>query len=203
MLNAQSRANLYAFFSRLFARELDDDAVEMLWGPLGHALLPRFTESDEITILRDADRRIATFDADYVHITVVNVVPYASFYLRDDARVQAGLENPITDFLKRYGFEVDLIAARALAQDHIGIVLEAMSVLCNHEAQAEENGEPDYAAHIRGIQREFLRTHVLPWVPVYLFAVERCAHTLLYREAADVVMNLIGDDHQALTDEIP
>ena len=200
-LGATARANLYGFFSRLFIRELDEAAVELLWGPLAQALLPRFVASDEISLLRDADRRVAVFDTDFVHITVVNVVPYASFYRREDARVQAGRDNPITDFLARYGFEIDLEAARALAQDHIGIVLEAMSVLCQHEAEATARPDLEYAAHIRGVQRTFLRTFVLPWAPVYLFAVERCAHTLLYREAADVLMATLGDDAEALSAE--
>ncbi|MCA9543014.1 MAG: molecular chaperone TorD family protein [Myxococcales bacterium] len=198
--DATARGNLYGFFSRLFVKELDAAAVELLWSPLGHALLPRFYAGDEAKHLADADARVRVFDADFVHLTVVNVVPYASFYRRDDARVESGGANPISDWLSQYGFEVDLVAARSLSQDHIGIVLEVMATLCVHEAEAEARPDAEYAAHIRGLQREFLREHVLSWAPVYLFAVERSAHTALYREAAEACVAWLGADFQALTD---
>ena len=198
--DAAARGNLYGFFSRLFVKELDSAAVELLWSPLGQALLPRFCASDEAKALADADQRVRVFDADFVHLTVVNVVPYASFYLREDGRVESGGANPISDWLAQYGFEVELEPARSLAQDHIGIALEAMAVLCAHEAEAEARPDPEYAAHIRGLQAEFLRAHVLSWAPVYLFAVERCAHTALYREAAEACVAWLGADLQALSD---
>lgn len=198
--DATARGNLYGFFSRLFVRELDAAAVELLWSPLGQALLPAFSGSAEARLLSDKDARVRVFDADFAHVTIVNVVPYGSFYQRDDARVESGGHNPVSDWLLRYGFEVDLVPARALAQDHFGIVLEAMATLCAHEAEAEARPDPAYAAHIRGLQRAFLREHVLSWAPVYLYAVERVAYTGLYREAAQVCMSWLGADFQALSE---
>ncbi|MCA9551545.1 MAG: molecular chaperone TorD family protein [Myxococcales bacterium] len=201
MMEAQGRANLYGFFSRLFIRELDDEAVALLAGPLGQDLLPEATAAGDVALAADPARRHAELDPDYTHITVVNVVPYASFYLRDDAMVEGGTANPAAEFLKEYGFEVDLVAARSLSQDHIGIVLESMAVLANAEAEAAARPDPAYAARIRQVQRTFLQDHLLSWAPVYLYAVERCAHSTLYREAASVLMDFLGSDAQDLEAE--
>lgn len=197
-MNATARANLYAFFSRVFISELDDEAVSLVCGPLGQNLLPEFNASEEVAIAGDPERRNATLDADYVHLTVVNVVPYASFYLREDAMVASGAENGVTDFLNQYGFEVDLALARSLSQDHIGIVLEAMSILCAAEAEALARPDLLYVARIQEVQRAFLAQHVVNWAPLYFFAAERCAHTTLYREAARVAMDYVASDYEDL-----
>lgn len=198
-MEASARANLYGFFSRLFVCELDDDAVELARGPLGQELLPEFNASEEAALMMDAESRVSTFDTDFVHLTVVDVVPYGSFFTREDAMVESGTANPIADFLHAYGFEVDLGAARALSPDHIGIALEAMSVVCAAEAEALARPDEAYAARIREVERELLRQHVLPWAPVYFFAVERCARTTFYAEAARVAMDFIGSDHELLS----
>lgn len=198
MMEAHERSHLYGFFSRVFVRELDDDAVELVLGPLGQELLPELAKSEEVEVLVDRERRVAVHDADFVHLTVVNVVPYASFYLRDDGMVASGSANPVAEFLRDFGFDVDLGAARSLSPDHIGIVLEAMSRLAEAEAEAEARPDPEYARTIRDIERTFLARYVLGWVPIYFFAVERAARTGLYREAARVATAFIAVDHEEL-----
>lgn len=198
-MDAAARANLYGFFSRIFVRELGADGAELVLGPLGRELLPETHASAEPDALRDPAARTATFDADFVHLTVVNVVPYASFYCRDDGMVHSGTANPVAEFLSSYGFEVDLGAARALSPDHVGVVFEALARLCEAEAEAEARPDPAYAARIREIQRGLLEAHLLGWAPVFFFAVERCAHTTLYAEAASVAMDFVASDHEALS----
>lgn len=201
-LPARARANLYAFFSRIWARELDADAVAMLTGPLGAELLPNFAASAEVAVVRDDAQRVAVFDADFAHLTIVNLVPYGSFYSSPTAMVTGGTAEGAGAFLREIGLEVDLGAARALATDQTGILLEAMAKLCAAEAEAEARPDPAYAAQIRALQGELLDSHVLPWLPVYLFAVERCAHTQLYGEAARVTMAFVAADHAQLSGQL-
>jgi len=198
-MSPDARARLYGFFSRIFTKELDTEALELLCSPLGQELLPQTHACGELVASGDASWIQATYNPDYVHLTVVNVVPYASFYLRDDAMVEGGSSNPVADFMKSFGFEVDLGAARSLAPDHIGIELEFMATLCL--AQVEAEGRPDlaYAAKIEQVQRQFLGEYLLNWAPIYLFAVERCAHTTLYKEAAQVGLDYIASDYEALS----
>jgi TorA maturation chaperone TorD len=196
------RADLYAFLSRLWVRELDAPARALVAGPLGAALLPRFSASPEHAVMAgaDADRAVATFDTDYVHVTVVNVVPYASFYRSDTGVVESGTVNALSPFYQECGFEADLVAARAVAPDHLGITLEVLARLCAAEAEAADR--PLYAAQIRSLQQRMLAEHVLDWAPMYLDAVRRCAHTALYAEAAEVTLDFLASHLQDLADGV-
>lgn len=197
-LDAAARGRLYAFFSRLWVKELDLGFIDVLKGPLGRQLLPEFWASEEPPRLELEAERQATFDADFVHLTVVNLVPYESFFRRDDGMLESGAANPVAIFLRKYGFEVDLAAARSLAPDHLGIELEVLSVLCEHEREAVETGRLPYAQEVRAVQRQFLERHLLAWAPVYLFAARRTARTALYREGADATLQFLHADFGGL-----
>ena len=199
LVDPAARQRLYAFFSRLWVKELDEAFVEVLRGPLGRELLPQFSASADEKLLAPAEQRQAAFDADFAHLTVVNLVPYEAFYRREDGMLEAGAVNPVSVFLRKYGFEVDLASARSLAPDHLGIELELMSVLCGKEQEAVEQGNRPYAGVVRGVEREFLREHLLTWAPVYLFAARRNARTALYCEAAEVTAQFVLGDLEALS----
>lgn len=192
------RQRLYAFFSRLWVKELDEAALLVLRGPLGRELLPVFFASSESARLEDPEQRVATFDADFTHLTVVNLAPYESFFLREDGMLEAGAANPVAAWLREYGFEVDLAAARSLAPDHLGIELEVMAELCAREAAAlaDENGPA--AEALRRLERQFLEQHLLAWAPMYLFAAQRTARSTLYREAAEATLQFVCADHEGL-----
>lgn len=193
-----ARARLYAFFSRLFAREVDDAFAAAVTGELGRALLPDFSDSAEAAAISAPGGDRTPFDADFAHLTVVNLVPYESFFRRDDAMIESGSVNPVAVFYRRYGFEADLEAGRSISPDHLGIELEFMATICEREAAAEASGEAGYAARIREVGQEFLRDHLLRWAPIYLLAAQRNARTELYRDGADAALHFLLSDHEAL-----
>lgn len=195
-MEPRARARLYTFFSRLWVKELDDTFVEVLRGEQGRAVLPAFASSPEVDLLTPAARREATFDVDFAHLTMVNVVPYESFYRREDAMIESGSANPLATFLTKYGFEADLAAARSLSPDHLGIELELMAVLCGKEADAER---AEVARQVRRVELELLTEHLLSWAPVYLLAAKRNARTTLYGEGADALLHFLHQDHEALS----
>lgn len=194
---ASRRAGLYAFFSRLFVAEVDDALAAALRGELGRALLPAFSASDEAAHL-DGEARRERFDPDYARVALVDLVPYESFFRRDDGQIEAGAQGEVARFYARYGFEADLGAARVLSPDHLGVELEFVSALCRREADAEAEENADYAARIRAIEHEFLTGHLLAWAPVYLQAVRRNAWTSLYRDGAEGVLDLLLADREGL-----
>lgn len=197
-VDATSRHRLYAFFSRLFVREIDDAFADVLRGDFVKALLPDFAASDEGPLLSNPEARARHLDADFVNLTVVSVVPYESFYRRDDAMVESGRANPLADFLTRWGFEVDLAAARSLSMDHVGIELELMAVLAQKEAQAEAVGDAASLSQVRSIEKAFLAEHLLTWAPLYFLAVARNAKSALYRDGADAALHFLLSDQEAL-----
>lgn len=183
-----ARADLYGFFSRLFVRELDADFAAALQGAT--ELLPTFSASDERAAVLTAEAREAVFAADFAHLTVVNLAPYESFYLREDGMIEAGLTNPLVRFYRAHGYEADLERARALSADHLGVELEFLAVL----ARAEGGAEGGYRDSLREVQRRFVDEHLGRWAPVYLLAVQRSARTVLYREGAEALLEWILTD---------
>ncbi|MFO0594060.1 MAG: molecular chaperone TorD family protein [Myxococcaceae bacterium] len=189
-MTALERQRLYAFFSRLWVKEADPAFLEVLAGPLGVEVLGASTA---------AQARSEALDEDFAHLTIVDLVPYETFFQRDDAQIEAGGANPVATFLQKYGFEVDLGSARSLAPDHLGIELEVMSVLCRHEHEAREAGNEPLASAARRTQREFLVQHLLAWAPTYLFAARRNARTATYRDGAEATLQFICGDLEGLS----
>lgn len=185
-MTALERQRLYAFFSRLWVKEPDAEFRATLAGPLGHELL-------------GGAPQLEALDEDFTHLTVVNLVPYESFYRREDGQIEAGGANPAAAFLQRHGLEVELANARSLAPDHLGIELEVLSVLCRHEQEALEHENGRLALAARRAQRQFLAEHVLTWAPTYLFAAMRNAHTTTYRQGAEATLQFLCSDFEALS----
>lgn len=185
-MTAGERQRLYAFFSRLWVKEPDAEFRAVLDGPLGHELLGGAPRTEDL-------------DEDFAHLTIVNLVPYESFFRREDGLIEAGGANPAAAFLQKYGLEVDLASARSLAPDHLGIELEVLSELCRHEQEALEHENAPLAAAARRTQREFLVEHVLTWAPTYLFAARRNARTTTYRQGALATLQFLCADLEALS----
>lgn len=184
-MTALERQRLYAFFSRLWVLEVDPVFLEQLRGPFGKALLDASTYEG--------------LAEDFAHLTIVNLVPYESFYRREDGMIEAGAANPAVEFFKKYGFEVDLGAARSLAPDHLGIELELLAAMCQAEHEAQLHGNAPAVSAVRRAQREFLADHVLTWAPTYLFAVQRNARTEVYGKGADATLQFLCADFEALS----
>jgi TorA maturation chaperone TorD len=194
-VDASARARLYAFLSRLIVRELDEAFVHELVGPFGRALLPSFAASKELDLVTSAAWRAVELDVDFANLTMVNVVPYESFFRRDDGMIEAGGGNAMVTFLRKYGFEADLAIARSLSPDHLGIGLELMSLLCGREATAEDVQARESA---RRVQRELLVDHLMTWAPIFLLAMRRNARTVIYRDVADATLHLLHQHLEAL-----
>lgn len=177
-LTAAEAGRIYALFARLFVREVDPAFAAVLAGEAGAALLPGVDVSDP------------GLDEDFARITVFDAIPYASFYLRDDGRIEAGLDNPLIAFYRDYGFEADLAEARAVSADHLGVALELAARLCALEA-----GGADAA---RAVRRRLVAEQLAPWAPVYLLTVQRIAHTAVYREGAAALLDWLLQDLAAL-----
>lgn len=203
MQNRQARANVYGLLSRILLQELDLKTLKMIkedenildffptlkeWGPL--------VEVEESKLLDEY------INPDFVNLSILHLIPYETFYTRDDQMVETGGANPVTDIYSAYDFMVDYEAARTVSSDHIGIELEFMHHLVDAEMQAAEEKDEKAVAELQRVQHEFLNKHLLQWAPMYLINMKYEARTPLYYDGAEMTLEFILSDNEFLTKEI-
>lgn len=90
------------------------------------------------------------------------------------------------------------IHAPAGPQDHLGVELRFLSLLCFDESRFWD-GDNFSAAHSSwSRQWNFLTRHVLAWIPAYCDALERVSAVDYYRTIAGLTRNGLQHDHQVL-----
>ena len=72
-------------------------------------------------------------------------------------------------------------ALHAEPDDHLGLMLGFMGHLCGVEADALADGQEDAARVAADEQKAFLAEHVLPWLAVWRYAVEKNVDSDYYR----------------------
>ncbi|EJF07797.1 putative component of anaerobic dehydrogenase [Thiovulum sp. ES] len=196
---AQRRSDLYSLFSRLLLQEVDLETLKYLKNsdsisdifPNIAEWKPWFEESD-LNLLNQY------LNVDFTDISLLHLVPYETFYTRDDQMVETGGANPVTDFYHRFGFKVEFDEARVVSSDHIGVELEFMSKLVASELEALKNGDEVALNSIVEAQKEFFKKHLVNWVSLYLINVKYEARTPFYYDLAESTLAFILEDGENL-----
>ena len=163
---------------------------------------PTLKDWEQLRTVKDSTLLEEYFNPDFVNLSVLHLIPYETFYTRDDQMIETGGANPVTDIYSAYDFMVDYEAARAVSSDHIGIELEFMHHLTNAEKGALEDGNTGALKEIRETQKEFLNKHLLQWAPMYLINMKYEARTPLYYDAADMALEFLLSDNEYLVNEL-
>lgn len=203
MEQTQSRVNLYALLSRVLLQELDAGSLKIIKDDESILnFFPTLKEWEQLTSVSDKKLLEEYFNPDFVNLSILHLIPYETFYTRDDQMIETGGANPVTDMYSAYNFMVDYEAARAVSADHIGVELEFMHHLAQAELKALQ--ESDYAAvkELQGVQKEFLNRHLLVWAPMYLINMKFEARTPLYYDAAEMALEFLLSDNEYLTKEL-
>ena len=195
-----ARSNIYGLISRILLQELDVETLETLkTDPTVLEFLPHWNEWEKRTTVPDQQLLEEYLNPDFVNLSILHLVPYETFYTRADQMIETGGANPVTDIYSAYDFVVDYGIARVVSADHIGIELEFMHHLCEAQSKALEKEDTDAAKELMAIQHEFLNTHLLKWAPLYLINVKYEARTPLYYDAAEMALEFLLSDNEALT----
>lgn len=121
--------------------------------------------------------------ARHTHVFVLNVYPFASVFLEPDG----ALDGPRAALTRGVLEALGLGVAPGLAADHASVLLDALAALLEREAQA---GTALVRERARHAQTALLLEHLLPWMPLFLAAVER-ADQELYGAAARLARELL------------
>ncbi len=197
---SQKRGFFYALYSRIFIKEADQKLLETIERNGLDDCFPNFSKWDVRDNLSKSKLIKERLDADFAEISLLNLIPYESFYIREDGMIQSGGENPVIKFYEEFDYMVDKEKARIVSPDHIGAELEFMYMLCEGELKALKNCDENAATKIKEIQKSFLQKHILKWVPLYLINVKNEAQTPFYHDAAMTGLEFVLSDYEYLNE---
>jgi TorA maturation chaperone TorD len=201
ILNEQvARINIYALISRILMNEIDEELLELILKDKNMlSFFPNFQEWDRRKSMNNKDLIERYLNVDFTNLFLLHLVPYESFYTREDQMMETGGENPVQMLYNDFDFRVELDEARVMAGDHIGVELEFMFKLCEAEYKALQDGALDVAAEIAEIEYNFLKDHLVEWAPMFLLNVKSEAGTAFYFDAADLALEFILSDFEYLS----
>lgn len=199
-----ARSNIYALLSRILLQELDVEILNTLMeDKTVLEFLPHWNEWELRTTLSNQKLIEEYLNPDFTNLSLLHLVPYETFYTRDDQMIETGGANPVTDIYSAYDFIVDYAVARVVSSDHIGVELEFMHHLCEAQIKAVEEGDSDSATELLAVQHRFLNTHLLKWAPMYLINMKYESRTPLYYDTAEMALEFILSDNEMLSAVVP
>jgi TorA maturation chaperone TorD len=202
-LALKNRIALYGLISRLMMKEVDErflDTIEKDEDLL--ALFPNYKEWEKRKTLSRKDLINQYYNVDFTNLFLMHLVPYESFYTRDDQMVESGGDNPLLDLYHEFDFSVELAKARVVSPDHIGIELEFMYMLSKAALKAFDSDDKDSLCELFQVQRAFLKEHLLEWVPLFLINAKRESRTPLYHDGTELTLEFLLSDLEYLTEQL-
>ncbi len=173
-------------------KSIEDDENMLAFFP-SYAKWKRREEMDRSQLIEQY------LNVDFTNLFLLHLIPYESFYMREDQMMETGGDNPVQELFNDFDFRVELDKARVMSADHIGIELEFMYKLADAEMKALEEENYETAGEIAEIAYNFLKDHLVEWAPMYLLNVKSEAGTAFYFDLADFTLEFILSDFEYLS----
>ena len=203
MEQTKARANIYALLSRTLLQELDEETLRIIKNdPTIMDFLSTFKEWKTLKEASDSVLLSEHINPDFANLSLLHLIPYETFYTREDQMIETGGANPVTDIYSAYDFMVDYEISRTISADHIGVEYEFMHHLAQAELKALEEGDTNAVKELQNVQKEFLNKHLLVWAPIYLINMKYEARTPFYYDIADIALEFILSDNEYLVKEL-
>jgi len=198
----EQRKNFYKLISRIFLIEMSEDALENIEKLENfQEIFPSYSQW-EIRQKKSRYKLIhEVLNVDFTDIALMHLVPYESFYVRDDGMIESGGANPTTQIYNDFGYRVDLDKGRIVSPDHIAVETEFMSMLVEAQIKAMKEGAEDIAKDLKDQQKSFLKEHILQFAPMYLLNVAEQARTPFYKDSAKLALEFLLEDYEFLKKE--
>ena len=198
-----NRITLYSLISRLMIIEVDMEFLEFIEKNIEILeLFPNYKEWDKRKEFSNKILKERYLDVDYANLFLLHLVPYESFYKRDDQMIESGGDNPVLALYNNLDFRVELDKARVVSPDHIGIELEFMYMLTTALKKAFKADDKLGIKEILQVQKGFLQEHLLDWSPMFLINMKREARTALYHDGAELALEFLLSDFEYICNKL-
>lgn len=207
---AEHRSTLYWFLSSLFLERPSADSLEQLNSQLcARSNAPGDTGDpllDELSAMLASETDLARFarELGIEHTRLFHGLkggsalapPYESVHR--ESRLIGETTKAVVDAYATAGYQA--IYEPAGPQDHLGVELRFVSLLCFDESQYWKAHDTVAVAENQSQQSDFLDKHILAWVPAYCNALERESDVRYYQIIAKLTSHALTRDRQLLRD---
>ena len=199
----ENRIAIYALISRLMLVEVDETFLEQIESDADLlSFFPNYKAWDKRKVLSRKEMIEEHFNIDFTNLFLMHLVPYESFYTRDDQMIESGGDNPVLELYNELDFRVELDKARVVSADHIGVELEFMYMLCTALKKALDADDKDGICELLQVQRAFLKEHLLEWAPLFLINVKRESRTPLYHDGSELTLEFLLSDFEYVNEKL-
>ncbi len=199
----ENRIALYALISRLMMTEVDAEFIKSIEENSDVLnLFPNYKAWDKRKEFNSSIIKERYLDVDFTNLFLLHLVPYESFYTRDDQMIESGGDNPILELYNALDFRVQLDEARVVSPDHIGVELEFMYMLCDALSKAFDANDKDGMIELLQVQQGFLQDHLLNWAPMYLINMKKESRTPLYHDGAELTLEFLLSDNEYVSEQL-
>ena len=150
---------------------------------------------------------LATLAKEYLRLFVgpghIPCAPYESVHRKDRPDFERGLVmGPSTADVRRAYLAAGLDVSKSYTDlpDHIAAEMEFMQFLCAEETRLTTEGKMEEAAKVQGMQREFHKNHIQPWVGDFADCVLRSTNSPFYAAAANTLKHFAKVEGDFLRD---
>jgi len=199
----ENRIALYALISRLMMTEVDEKFLNVIENDAALlALFPNYktwTKREEFSTQELIEQY---YNVDFTNLFLMHLVPYESFYVRDDQMIDSGGGNPVIELYDALDFKVELDKARVVSGDHIGVELEFMYMLCTAQLKALEADDKEGICELFHIQKGFMKDHLLEWGSMFLINAKKESRTPLYHDGCELTLEFLLNDYEYINAQI-
>ncbi len=199
----ENRIALYALISRLMLVEVTEEFLGNIEKDKDLlALFPNYAAWSKRKDFSTKELIEQYYNVDFTNLFLMHLVPYESFYTRDDQMIESGGDNPIVELYNELDFRVQLDEARVVSADHIGVELEFMYMLCTATQKALEAEDKESVCELLQVQRAFMKEHLLEWAPLFLINVKKESRTPLYHDGSELTLEFLLSDFEYITEKL-
>jgi anaerobic sulfite reductase subunit A len=209
------RENMYRFLSCVFMKELDEAAIEKLkknssasinekgaeYVSLqnGYNIMDSFFKEEHLDIKLD-------LAVDYAHIffgagSIRNentAYPYESVYTSKGRMIMQDARDQVVAVYRENGLDVP--DGIDIPEDHLGYEFDFMANLCKRCAEFVKSEDWDSLNSTLTVQADFIKNHLLNWLPDFCRDVRKFAETGFYKGIAYVTEGFVQIDLDMLSD---
>ncbi len=214
---AEARANLYQLMSMVYLKPPTSDFLKLLAGWVSSAV-----ENEGMSRLLSEPMKysLATLDSFFkekwqdsqdellkalsveftrlfrgVKLNYSPLPPYESVYRSEGGLVFDEVSMEVKREYRKFGLDL-ANELHGEPPDHLSYELEFIRLMCNREAEAWQEDNEDEALKYVQVQREFLRGHLLTWLPRFCEEIRGRDRLGLFRGLADLTESWVIFDYQ-------